>query len=282
MEQFSKGGVEMAKEKKEKKQKKPKKEPYVPLKGVFGNSPDYHVYNMTMTDNIIGFGIGFALVAVVETVFFNNFILLIILGIIGGIIAKGYYREYKKNKRLRELLIEFKDMLESLVASYSAGRTTIDAFIDAANDMRGIYGDNADIVKELNTISIGMQQNFIIEDLLMDFARRSDLDDVYSFANVFEVCNRQGGNIKDVVSDTRVIINDKIEIEQEISTMIAGSKNELNIMMVMPLIVAIASSGLGSTSITNNTPLNVVIKIVILGIFFMAYKMGKKITDIKL
>lgn len=274
--------MSLAKKQKEKKVKKNKKEPYVPLRGILGDATDYHVYEMSFADNVIGFLIGFAIVAVVETVFFNNLILMILLGIAGGFISRKYYREYRKNKRLRELLIEFKDMLESLVASYSAGRTTVDAFMDAASDMRSIYGDKADIVKELNTISIGMQQNIIIEDLLMDFSNRSGLDDVSSFANVFEVCNRQGGNIKDIVSDTRIIINDKIEIEQEISAMIAGSKNELNIMMVMPLIVAIASSGLGSTSITNNTPLNVAIKIVILGIFFMAYKMGQKITDIKL
>lgn len=192
------------------------------------------------------------------------------------------YEKHMRDKRLKELVVQFKDMLESLVASYSAGRTTVDAFLDALNDMQNIYGKDADIVRELSTVSIGMQQNIILEDLLMDFARRSGLDDVHSFANVFEVCNRQGGNIQEIVSDTRDIINDKIEIESEIKTMITGSQNELNIMLVLPLIVAIASSGLGSGAITNNTPLNIVVKIVVLLIFFLAYKLGRKITDISL
>lgn len=267
---------------KEKKAKKEKKAPYVPLRGVFGDAADYHVYEMTAKDRLAGFLIGFAAAAVVETVFFNNIILLAVAGIFCGLKAIPMYQNHRKEKRLKELLIQFKDMLESLVASYSAGRTTVDAFMDAQGDMQNIYGEKADIVKELTTISVGMQQNFIIEELLLDFAKRSDLDDVYSFANVFEVCNRQGGNIKEIVTDTRNIINDKIEMESEIKTMISGSKNELNIMMVMPLIVAIASSGLGETSITNNTPLNVVLKIVILGVFFLAYKIGKKITNIAL
>lgn len=270
------------KKQKEKKAKKEKKAPYVPLKGVFGDAVDYHVYEMTAKDKLVGFLIGFAAAAVVETVFFNNVILLAAAGIFCGMKAIPMYQNHRREKRLKELLIQFKDMLESLVASYSAGRTTVDAFMDAQGDMQNIYGEKADIVKELTTISVGMQQNFIIEELLMDFARRSDLDDVYSFANVFEVCNRQGGNIKEIVTDTRNIINDKIEMESEIKTMIAGSKNELNIMMVMPLIVAIASSGLGDTAITNNTPLNVVLKCVVLGVFFLAYKIGRKITDIAL
>lgn len=270
----------MAKKEKEKKSKKPKKEPYVPLKGFFGDATDYHIYEMSVGDKIKGALIGFGLAAIVETVFFGNIVFLIIFGVVGGIVGVRMYQQHMKEKRLGELLIQFKDMLESLVASYSAGRTTMDAFLDAKGDMQSIYGDKADIVKELNTISIGIQQNFIIEDLLMDFAKRSDLDDVYSFANVFEVCNRQGGNIKEIVADTRNIINDKIEIEQEISTMIAGSKNELNIMMVMPLVIAIASSGLGG--VKPNSPVSIIVKIIALGIFGLAYMLGRKITDIQI
>lgn len=273
----------MSKETKQKKaKKKEKKIPYEPLRGIFKDAVDYHVYAMTAKDRMIGFLIGFVVAAVVETVFFNNLIFLVVVGLLCGIKAIPMYQKHKQEKRLKELLVQFKDMLESLVASYSAGRTTVDAFFDAQNDMQSIYGDGADIVRELATISVGMQQNFMIEELLMDFAKRSGLDDIYSFANVFEVCNRQGGNIKEIVADTRNIINDKIEMESEIKTMIAGSKNELNIMMVMPLIVAIASSGLGGTAITNNTVFNIILKLVILGLFFLAYKLGRKITDIAL
>lgn len=274
----------MAKKEKKVKEKKKKKqkEVYVAQHGIFGDATDYNVYEMTLKDNVLGFFIGFALAAVVETVFFNNILLLAVAGLICGLKAIPIYQKSRKEKRKKELLIQFKDMLEALVASYSAGRTTPDAFMDAGADMANIYGPDADIVQELAIIGNGLQQNFIMEELLLDFAKRSGLDDVYSFANVFEVCNRQGGNIMEIVSDTRTIINDKIEIESDIKTMIAGAKNELNIMMVMPLIVAIASSGLGDTSITNNTPLNVVLKIVVLGIFLLAYKLGRKITDIAL
>lgn len=42
------------------------------------------------------------------------------------------------------------------------------------------------------------------------------------------------------------MINDKIEIEMEIQTIIAGNKNELNIMMIMPLVILVSIGGLGS------------------------------------
>ena len=61
--------------------------------------------------------------------------------------------------------------------------------------MISIYGEESDIVRELELICTGLNNNINIEVLLTDFAERSGLDDVMSFANVFEVCNRQGGDL---------------------------------------------------------------------------------------
>ena len=115
----------------------------------------------------------------------------------------------------------------------------------------------------------------------MNFAQRSGLDDVDSFANVFEVCNRKGGNLKQIVGETRSVINDKIEIEMEIQTMVAASKNELNIMMVMPFIIMLTMRGLGD-SMTGNSIVNIIVKFVALGIFVAAYVVGIRLVDIKL
>ena len=131
-------------------------------------------------------------------------------------------------------------------------------------------------------ICTGLENNINIEELLLDFAKRSSLDDVMSFANVFEICNRQGSDLKRIVSDTREIINDKIEVEMEIETMIAGSKNELNIMMIMPVIVVVMLKGLGSGMAGSNSLAAVLVKMVCIGIFALAYVMGRKIIDIKI
>jgi len=68
----------------------------------------------------------------------------------------------------------------------------------------------------------------------------------------------------------------------EIGTLLSGNKNELNIMMIMPLIIIVSMEGLGSEmTVTGNSPLNILIKIVALGMFAAAYVLGKKITTIK-
>ena len=173
-------------------------------------------------------------------------------------------------------------MMESLAASYSAGKNTVDAFMDARQDMISIYGDDADIVDELKIICTGLGNNINIEVLLQDFAKRSEVEDIQSFADVFEICNRRGGDLKRIVGETRDIINDKMEIEMEIETMLSGNKNEFYIMMVMPVVIVLSLSSSGLMSAASNTFSSIVIKIVCLGIFGIAYVLGKKIIDIKI
>ena len=116
---------------------------------------------------------------------------------------------------------------------------------------------------------------------LRDMSDRCGIDDINSFAETFAVCNRLGGNLKKVVVDSRDIISDKIEIEMEIQTTVAANKNEINIMCVMPFVIIAMMGTLGQASITANTPLNVLVKLIAIFMFVIAYKLGRKITDIK-
>ncbi|MCI9421842.1 kinase [Lachnospiraceae bacterium WCA-9-b2] len=262
--------------------KKKQAEEYVELRGLMGNGKDYHVYHMTKTDVLIAWALGFAVGFVVLFAFFNSTIVAFAGGMIGARLMPKHYCEYKKKKQLGELRSQFRDLLESLTSAYSAGKNTVGAFEESVNDMVSIYGEDADIVHEVEIICTGLKNNITIEKLLLDFADRSMLEDVMSFANVFESCSRGGSDMKQIVSDTREIINDKIEVEMEIETMISGSKNELNIMMVMPVIVVLMLRGMGSGMAGANTVSAVMVKIVCIGIFGLAYAMGRKIMDIKI
>lgn len=266
--------------KKEKKQKK-QKEIYIPKKGIMGNADDYHVYTLSFFENVQGFLIGGIAAAIVLYVFFTSIVLSVVAFVIVGVKAVPVYQQYLLNKRKKELVFQFKDMLESLTSSYSAGKNTRDAFIDCLSDMKNMYGDGADIVKELKIIVSGMENNVNIEMLLLDFADRSGLDDVESFANVFDVSLRQGADIKNIISSTRDIISDKIDIELDMNTLLASNKNELNIMIIMPLIISLSLRGMSGDTF-GNSGVTVMAKLVAIVIFIVAYKMGQKVTDIKI
>lgn len=259
-----------------------KKEEYVENRGIMNSGKDYRVYHMEKQDYLVAWGIGAVIGALVAWAFFSSFIFSVICAVLCAFFAPRFYQKYKHSKMMNTLRDQFKDLMDSLSTSYSAGKNTTNAFASSERDMIAIHGENADIVQEIRIINGGIRNNINIEALLADFADRSGLDDVRSFAEVFEVCNRQGGNLKKIVTETRDIINDKIEIEMEIETMLAGNKNELNIMIVMPVIVVLMLNGMGSGTVSENTMSNIVLKLVCIGMFVFAYFIGKKITDIKM
>ena len=114
---------------------------------------------------------------------------------------------------------------------------------------------------------------------MTNFGERSTVEDIISFAKVFEISNRRSGGVKTIIGETKSILCDKIDIEQDIHTMVNASKNQLNIMMLMPLIVIPMMSSFSSDS--DNPLINIVVKIVGIIIFAVAYIIGRKITNIK-
>lgn len=267
---------------KSRKKRKINKQNYIPQKAVFGKADDYYVYHMSNGEKMVGGLLGFGTGVFIFMVFFRNLIVSLLAGVILMIPGILKYREYLKQKRMKALMFQFRDMMESLTASYSAGKNTEGAFQDACADMINIYGEKADIVYELKWIVSGLYNGMNIDLLLMNFAKRSHLDDIESFATIFEVSSRYGGNLKEVVGETRSIINDKIETEMEIRTLLTANKNELNIMMIMPFIIMLMLNGMGDMSIVQNTPANMVVKIIVLLLFGLAYWMGRKIVDIEI
>lgn len=260
---------------------KKKREVCEEIPALIGSGSDYHVYHMSGQDKIIAFLIGGGGAVLVSWLFFGNIVISAAACVIVGIYAQPVYQNYKCEKRKKELLMQFRDLLEALTSSYSAGKNTLEAFTDAREDLEHIYSDETDIVKEVGLIVGGMQNNLNVEELLLNFANRSGLDDVQNFADVFRVAIRQGANIKDIIFSTRDVIGDKIEIEMEINTLMSGNKNELYIMMVMPLIIIVSLGGLGSGT-SDNGAVNIVVKVIALGLFALAYWLGKKFTRIEI
>lgn len=261
---------------------KSKKERYIKKTGITGIGDDYNIYELSIQERIIGYMIGLLAGAAATQIMFGTYIASLIIGIIIGFFAVPIVRSILFNRQKQTILLQFRDLLDSLTNSFSAGKNTPDAFTDALNDMKLSYGDEAIISKEISIIISGLHSNFTIEDLLKDMSTRCGIQDINSFADTFSVCNRLGGNLKKVVSETRDIISDKIEIEMEIQTTITSNKNEMNVMAVMPFVIVLMMGLLGEDSITANTPLNIIVKLFAIGLFVIAYMIGRRITNIKL
>lgn len=255
-----------------------KKEKGVAKRGVFGNGIDYSVYKMNKREKILGFLVGMSIGILALQIFFGNIFVSFIFSFIPGFLGVKINELRLLHKRQDVLLIQFKDLLEALCTSLGSGKNTVDAFLDSYQDLRNQFGDNAYIVQEVAIILTGLKNNYTIEQMLNDFAERSQIEDIQSFADVFEVINRLGGNIVQVIDETRNIIIDKVNIQLEISTLISGKKNELNIMIVLPFVVVSQVGSFGESA----SMIGIISRIVALLMFAGAYALGQKMIRIKI
>lgn len=263
-----------------KQTKKPKKEKKPKQLYLIDGMTNYQAYKMSMLEKVTGFLLGEVASIVVTWLFFHTWLVGLIIGIPIGCFSIKVYGEHLKTKRQKRFLIQFRDLMEALVASYSAGKTTRDAFIGVSEDLARIYGENADIVQELEIIKDGFRSQLRIEDMLKSLAQRTGLEDIQNFSSVFEV-KSEGADMKQLVSQTREIISQKIEVEMEIETIVSSAKNELYIMTVLPFVIMAMLNMLGDEMLTANTITNILIRCAALAAIVVAFFMGKKITDIK-
>ncbi len=261
---------------------------------------NYRVYNMKFTEKAMYFIIAFLVGAAVGYLFYGgigkdefdqptkltwilNIIIPSITGIIAGKLFVPIRRESIVLQRQKQLSNQFRDMLDAFNTSLGVGKNINESFLSAYNDLKIQYESDAFILKELEVIISGMQNNVAIEELLEDFGKRSCNDDIKSFANVFKTSYRKGGNIKEVIRNTHSILSDKMEISEDIETLVTANKLEQNIMIVMPIILILIIKSMSPEFAKNFvTPTGIISTTLSLIIFVIAYFMGKSVLNIKL
>ena len=189
----------------------------------------------------------------------------------------------KLSKQKEELTNEFQSMMESLVTSLNAGYSLEYAFRDAKKDLLLVYETNAVIFKEMDIIIEGLKMNVPLETLLLDFSKRSHIEDIENFANVVAVAKKSGGNLIRILEKTVKNITDKIMVEQEIETMIAAKKLEEQIMMLMPYGIILylrLCNGDFLDVLYHNVP-GVILMTIFLVLVYVADMWAKKIMEIR-
>ena len=260
---------------------------------------NYKVYYMKPIEKILYFILAFVVGAAVGYLFYGGIgkdefgnptvitrILDILIPVAVGIVAGlGFIPIRTKQilaKRKKQLNNQFRDMLEGITTSLGAGNNVLNSFNAVYDDLKIQYNEDAFIVKELEIILSGYHSNFAIEDMLADFGNRSGIDDIKSFANVFNVCFRKGGDIKEVIRNTHAILSKKMEIKEEIETTVSGSKLDQLIMIFMPIaLVAIIKVMSPEFAANFVTPSGLIATTVAIILFIASYAIGRVIMDIK-
>ncbi len=246
-----------------------------------GRRKDYNTYEMSVADGLIGYGIGSIGAFALFYIFYSSWIIGAIAAIPAGFLGLRLWKDHRIRKQKEQLLLQFKDFLEALSASYSAGNNTLTALTDSAEDLARLHGDSEYMVQELRDMLLAYRNGQGIENSFHDLAERSGLEDIRSFADVFDTCNRKGADMRRIIQDTRRVITEKIEMEQGIRTLLAPGRSELRTMMVLPVLMILIMNG-GGLIPESSAGTNLVIKIIAMAVFGVAYLIGRKITNIRI
>lgn len=131
----------------------------------------------------------------------------------------------------------------TLAAALSAGYSIENAFVVSTTELSLLYGEDGLITREFSYLVQQIRTNRSVEQVLLEFAERSGLEDVRNFSEVFRVAKRSGGDLSQIMRHTADIIRDKMQVKEEIITLTASKQFEQKIMNLIPFFIVFYVEG---------------------------------------
>lgn len=193
----------------------------------------YKKYEMSKKQYMMALFKGILIVLTISYLFYENFIFAIVfMPYIHIYIKKSAKVIQRKGKQ--DFVNQFKDGMLAVSFSLNVGYSIENSFKEALGELILLYGNKSNIVVQFKTIIYRINMNENIEDILDDFAAQSNIEDIMYFAEVFRYAKRSGGDLISIIRNTANTISEKIEVKNEIETVISGKQMEQKIMSMVP------------------------------------------------
>lgn len=191
----------------------------------------------------------------------------------------------KKIKKRKELLnIQLREALQSISNSLKAGSSLQSAIERCLEDVKRVLKGQPEkpIVEELEIIVYELQLGKSLDEALIAFQNRADLEDVTTFVNAAIITKEKGGNLTEVMANVCEMIGDKIQIRREIMTMTAGKRAEAKLLTFAPVVLVLVLSVLSPSYMKPmyETLVGKIMMITGIVLLLINYFIGKKIIDI--
>lgn len=200
---------------------------------------DYNEYILSKKEMILYGMVGAVAGFGMMYLFYSNKVISLLGAVIGAVVYLRIKKRGLCEKRKWTLMTEFKDALSSMTAALTAGYSMENAVSEAYKDLELLYGEERIILKELKNIRSKTELGVPIDESFYDLGVRSGVSDIVVFSQVYITARKSGGNLIKIMKRTADAINEKMDIEREVKTMIAGKRLESFCMMVIPLLIIV-------------------------------------------
>lgn len=166
---------------------------------------------------------------------------------LAGLVSLGALLYVKKRERERrqerkeELSREFAQGAEAILNALEAGYSKENALREAIKDLKGTKQKDSDslLLSEFIYMQRQMAVNRPIESLFLELGRRSGVEDIETFGEIFSVAGKKGGNLVHIIKKTVGVMKEKQALLQEIRVQTASKRLEFRIMcLIVPGMVA--------------------------------------------
>lgn len=178
-------------------------------------------------------GAGLALAAAIDYVFYRDPVFFFLLMPL-GVLVPLWMKRRRMNQRREKLGSQFKDAILAVSSAMQAGYSAENAWREAWQELICIYGENGLITREFEYMVRAIAVNETPEQVICDFAARSGLAEIDSFAQVFCLAKRSSGDLVSIIDSAAQTITEKLRVREEIVTLTTAKQLEETIMSFLP------------------------------------------------
>lgn len=247
-------------------------------------SINYNKCPMKFYEHIAVFAVCIIIGTGILYVFYHDVFIAFIVAAMAAPFLERSYADSRIKKRRKKLRVQFCDMLESMSVASRAGNTELHALEAALVDLQRTYNEDVDIIREVTDILNKYRNGIQFRVLFNDFGERSGVDDIISFGQIFEAIEGKSNKFADIIRQTQQVISDKIEIEQEIETVLTVPKQETGMMLIMPVLLMLLFSSDGDQGMMGmlfTTVFGRILTTICVAVFGASFLLAQKLTDIK-
>lgn len=243
----------------------------------------YDRYCLSAMEWLAAFGKGILACGVLAYTFYRSWTVFLVMAP-AAFLFPVYEKRRLRDKRKLVLAVQFKEAMVVLAGNLSSGFAVENALAVSREELTMLYGADGLISREFSYMVQQIRVSRTVEQVLEDFARRSGLEDVKSFAEVFGVAKRSGGDLSGIMRHTAEVLRDKMQVREEIRTMTASRQLEQKIMSLIPIFIVfyVEGSSPGFFGQMYGTMLGRILMTGCMAVYLASILLSRKILDIQI
>ena len=170
----------------------------------------YYECNMTKTQHLAAYLVFVFGIGVIFYIYYHVLPIAVAGGLLLAILQEKNYAGTVMRRRQARLRLQFKEFLDIIAISVSggSGRSMENAVIESLRELRMVFNEDADIVREIALIVNEYERAGIpMADSFMELGERSEIDDIVSFATIYKTIEGKTSDFGYIIARTSTTLH---------------------------------------------------------------------------